>query len=326
MTGFDLSVVISTRNRGASLRATLSSLISADRPGIRAEIVVVDNGGSDDTEAVVASFAPDVPIRYLRENAIGKCHALNKGVAAASGAILAVLDDDMTVDREWLRAVVDICGRYPDADVFGGSIRVVFPSGDIPEWAKQRMIFSEIFSANEFDSEGPLSAGMWFSGNHFWFRSRALSRGVRFADTWVTEGKFQLDLIDRGAAAVSCPAAVAHHHIQRDLLSPDVVIARARRAGVAFARVRLQPYRPHVRSARMLHEHPILTRLFLYARYLRGVAWHGFSVRHPDSSPAFASRVVALNRITLNREYLRIANQCAEYSVRRSVRVRALPV
>ena len=324
MTGFDVSVIVSTRNRAGSLRATLDSLVQADRHGIAAEIVVVDNGGFDHTEAVVASFASAIPLRYLREEVTGKCHALNRAVAEAEGAILAVLDDDMTVERGWFQAVADVSRRHHEADVFGGSIRVIFPSGDIPDWANNRAMFGEIFSAGEFATEGPLKPGMWFSGNHFWFRSRTLSHGVRFADIWVTEGKFQLDLIDRGANGVGCPAAIAYHHIQRDLLSPDIVIARARRAGAAFAQLRLRPYRRHVRSARMLHEHPILTRAFFFSRRIRSTAMYFLSVLQSNRSARFADRVVALNRMALNREYLRIANQCPEYSVLRRVRTRSL--
>ena len=63
------------------------------------EVVVVDNNSTDDTRAVVASFAAagDI-VRYVLEPAQGLSHARNRGVAATSADIVAFTDDDVRVD------------------------------------------------------------------------------------------------------------------------------------------------------------------------------------------------------------------------------------
>jgi len=311
----DVSVIISTRNRADSLRTTLESLTAADRSGIAVEIVVVDNGGDDDTEGVASSFGRRIPVTFVREPMVGKCHALNRGVSEARGEILAVLDDDMSVHDTWFQAVLDVCRRHPDKEIFGGTIRVAWPVADVPAWARNQGIRSEIFSAAGFSSESDLEGGQWFSGNHFWFRSRVWGRGVRFDDLWITEGKFQLDLIEMGCRGLSCPGAIADHRVQRELLRPDVVIGRARRVGIGFAQLRLQPYRPHVRSARMMHEHPLLSRAYCLGRHVLGRLRYAISLLYSLESDRFADRVIGIMWMTAGVEYLRVANQLEEYSI-----------
>src|SRR5207248_3523805 len=79
----DISVIICTRNRAASLEITLECLASANRQGISAEVIVVDNAGEDHTRGVVESFTRRIPVRYLYEPALGvfgKSHALNRAL------------------------------------------------------------------------------------------------------------------------------------------------------------------------------------------------------------------------------------------------------
>src|SRR5207244_1117167 len=71
------------------------------------EVIVVDNGSTDETPVVVARYANrlTVPLRHLAERRPGKTHALATAVAAATGDILAFTDDDVNVDDTWLDAL-----------------------------------------------------------------------------------------------------------------------------------------------------------------------------------------------------------------------------
>ena len=72
MTGTPVSVVIPTYNRAELLRAALDSVQAQTAPV--AEVVVVDDGSTDPTAAVVAEFVDQgLPIRYLTEQ-IGRAH------------------------------------------------------------------------------------------------------------------------------------------------------------------------------------------------------------------------------------------------------------
>src|SRR5204863_466711 len=81
---------------------------------------------------------------------------------------------------------------------------------------------------------------------------------------------------------------------QRDLLRPDVVIDRARRVGIGFAQLRLQPYRAHVRSARMMHDHPLISRAYCVARSLLGRLRYYRSLLYSVESPRFADRLIGI--------------------------------
>jgi glycosyltransferase involved in cell wall biosynthesis len=85
-----ISVVIPTFNRSILLARTLESL---SRNGdARVEVIVVDDGSTDDTETVVNRFGSK--IRFLRQDHLGPGAARNLGWRAASGAYIAFLDSD----------------------------------------------------------------------------------------------------------------------------------------------------------------------------------------------------------------------------------------
>ena len=318
----EISVIIPTQNRARSLEVTLDHLAAADRDGIRTEVIVVDNAGHDNTREVADSFEHRMPVRYLYEPTLGvfgKSHALNRALDAGGlGDIIVVLDDDMSPEPGWFRGVLEISKRWPDHDLFTGVTNIVWPSPEVPDWAKKPSSQNGVFSSGSFgDADAPLKNGQWFLGGHFWFRSRALAGGMRFKDIWLTEPNFQLDLIERGFRGMAGPDAIAGHRIQPALLQREVALGRARKAGICKAQVRLQPYRRTVRQARLFHEHPWLARLFCA---LNGFKWgllYLASYLYPSAGSRFERRLVALERMTLALEYLRVARQAPDYSLRK---------
>jgi glucosyl-dolichyl phosphate glucuronosyltransferase len=106
--GMMISVLIATRNRAALLAATLEGLAQQEAPGQPVEIVIVDNGSTDDTAAVVARArerAP-APVIYLREERPGKSHALNTALSHVRGDLVVLTDDDVLPSPGWLAAYV----------------------------------------------------------------------------------------------------------------------------------------------------------------------------------------------------------------------------
>jgi glycosyltransferase involved in cell wall biosynthesis len=130
------SVTICTFNRARWLRETLAFITRQDYPADRWEIIVVDNNSSDDTPAVVQSFAgaPKAP-RYFVEKNQGSSFARNRGIAEARGEIIIFTDDDMLGDPGWLRLIIApflLPGNERIAAV-GGEVVPVFPEG-LPGW------------------------------------------------------------------------------------------------------------------------------------------------------------------------------------------------
>jgi GT2 family glycosyltransferase len=101
-----ISVIIATFNRAALLDECLDHLgrqrfIEGD------EVIVVDNGSTDSTPAVIARHRRSscVPLRHLEEPLPGKSAALARALALADGEILAFTDDDVNVGDSWLDEV-----------------------------------------------------------------------------------------------------------------------------------------------------------------------------------------------------------------------------
>jgi glycosyltransferase involved in cell wall biosynthesis len=85
-----VSVVIPTYNYGRFIGDAIESVLRQTRAAD--EIIVVDDGSTDETEAVIAAFGDKV--RYIRQENAGVCAARNRGVTESSGDVIAFLDAD----------------------------------------------------------------------------------------------------------------------------------------------------------------------------------------------------------------------------------------
>jgi glycosyltransferase involved in cell wall biosynthesis len=127
------SIVIATFNRAGDLRDTLKSLatLTPDGPW---EVIVVDNNSSDETRAVVeeASRSFPVDLKYLFEGQQGRSPALNSGIRAARGAIIATTDDDVRVPSDWLNRAAEGLERL-GCDYVGGRVLPIW-GAPRPDW------------------------------------------------------------------------------------------------------------------------------------------------------------------------------------------------
>jgi len=124
-----VSVLICTYNRGRRLARTLDCFASLPPPTtFEADLVVVDNNSDDDTRDVIREAARQsrLPIRYAFEPRQGKGFALNTGLPLAGGEILALTDDDVCPEPDWLERIVDAFRRH-DPVFIGGKV--------LPVWA-----------------------------------------------------------------------------------------------------------------------------------------------------------------------------------------------
>ncbi len=124
----DVSVVVSTYNRADVLPQALASLLQQEPPGLRYEIVVVDNNSTDSTRAVVESFiARGCPnLRYLFEPRQGVAYGRNTGILTSKTPIIAFTDDDVTVAPDWVITLKRTLDEHPEIDCVGGRV--------LPRW------------------------------------------------------------------------------------------------------------------------------------------------------------------------------------------------
>jgi glycosyltransferase involved in cell wall biosynthesis len=130
-TSFDLSVVLSTRNRSASLARLLDGL--AGQIGAPPfEVIIGDNGCNDDTADVIERAQTRLTIRSVREERLGKSRALNAALKLARGELIVFTDDDVLPQSDWLAQLHVAALRQTDANIFGGRIEVNTKA--VPGW------------------------------------------------------------------------------------------------------------------------------------------------------------------------------------------------
>jgi glycosyltransferase involved in cell wall biosynthesis len=149
-----VSVVIPTYNRAEWLPATVESVLRQTHPAD--EILIVDDGSRDDTEAVCRAFP--APVRYVRQENAGVSAARNRGVREARGEWVAFLDSDDLWDPAKLEVQLAAHRAAPEAGwsitecvlVDGGGRPVAGGRGlesAVPVFRDQRRTSREWFAA-----------------------------------------------------------------------------------------------------------------------------------------------------------------------------------
>lgn len=107
-----VSVIIPTYNRAAYLLQALQSIASQSLQPY--EVIVVDDGSSDNTREVVQSYPST--LRYLRQDHRGVVAARNLGLEMAEGDLIAWLDSDDLWEPEFLSTIVSLLVDHPELD------------------------------------------------------------------------------------------------------------------------------------------------------------------------------------------------------------------
>jgi len=116
-----ISVVIPTRNRPDDVEQCLESLVAVAYPSW--DILVVDQSTDTRTQALTESFRSRLPqLTYQRSDKTGLSRARNTGIEATHGEIVAFLDDDCTVEIDWLERGAAAFNKYPGAALVFGAV------------------------------------------------------------------------------------------------------------------------------------------------------------------------------------------------------------
>ena len=306
----DITVIIPTRNRPASLSITLEGLAIADRSGLDVGIRVVENGTDGGTRGVVDAFQRRLPVEYLYEPVEGKGAALNRALDEGRlGDLVAVVDDDMSLPRDWFRGVMAITGRWPQCSFFAGRSYIIWPPMEIPAWAYDVAIRPWAFSVMGFprDRDIPVEPGKWPSGNHFWFRSSVLAGNRRFLNVWATEPWFILGLQEDGHQGVFGPEAVAGHRVQPHLLDLGTQSERAVTVGTESAKACAAA--STARKGILLRKHPYLMRGICRWFIVKWSLALAAAQRGKPEPSKTARGLYALERLSMFTELLHILQQ-----------------
>jgi len=226
----DVSILICTANRANELRDTLHSLAAVRCPRLT-ELIVIDNKSTDDTRDVVhaAAKAYPFPLRYLYEGEEGKYAALNAGIRAASGRVIAATDDDARFEVDWVEQAVDGLSRY-GCEFVGGRVLPLW-GGEKPQWlAEHNGLHTKVVAlldhgerAREFGRGGiswPLGVNVAYRRDVFERVGLFDNRLGRKAGTLRNQAQREWHLRARaaGARGFYLPEMVVHHLVARDRL------------------------------------------------------------------------------------------------------------
>ena len=236
---FDLSVVIPTCGRAAALRRTIEALLQQDYDLTRVEIVVVCDGPDEATNALVADLARGARcvLRAIEQPRQGQGRARNRGIAAATGRIVVMLDDDIAAVPGLLSAHARH-HRGRDDVVVTGALPVAMTDGEpahrriVREWWDEEL--------REVASPGHVTTFRDFvTGNVSVPRARLLEVGG-FDEAFTGYGREDYELGLRlhraGLRFVHEPRAIGVHHYDKPALDWLRQFYSMGRADVIFAR------------------------------------------------------------------------------------------
>lgn len=163
-----LDIILPTHNRQHLLARALDSVLAAEVPsGLSVRVTVIDNNCTDDTRELVRARAADFGGRLtsLFESRPGKPFALNTGIAATSGDLIGLIDDDEEIDRGWFHCIHNAF-RDQSLDFIGGRCLPRW-SGERPAWfgRHNRGVIGWVENGLEPLDFGPSFPGILTGGN-----------------------------------------------------------------------------------------------------------------------------------------------------------------
>lgn len=113
-----ITVITPSRNRAQLLARAVESVLASSYSSF--ELIVIDDGSTDVTPQTIEAMT-DPRVVKLRPEGVGVCAARNGGLDAATGDVIAYLDDDNLFHPHWLRAIAWAMLERPDVDVLYGA-------------------------------------------------------------------------------------------------------------------------------------------------------------------------------------------------------------
>lgn len=297
--------VVPAFNRAADLPRTLRAIAAQDWPAEALSILIVDNGSTDRTEAVVATLAADLRVRldYRRKAPEGPAAARNLGLAAApADGLVAFVDSDVELDRGWTRATVTAMEADAGLAMVGGRVAFAHRPDLLNAYGGA---ISRLGLAWDLDEGAPVAAARaprdvaWANASALLCRPWPLMEAGGFdADFFYAyeEPDLALRLALAGHRCRVVPDATALHHVGAAVgpSHPDIVFHavknRLRMGLKAFSGRRLAWWVP----AAILHA---LADAALHAP--RGARWRGiaWNLRHLGQTLELRRKAQALRRL-----------------------------
>jgi glycosyltransferase involved in cell wall biosynthesis len=212
-----VAVLIITRNRALPLQKCLSSLASQTTKAD--EIVVVDNGSSDNTAAVITAFEVSLPIKrvYEKPPSIPRCRNIALRMATTDLAIF--LDDDCVADHAWINEALKAAAENTTASVIQGRIEPI-----ATRLVGKAVAFNNAVYLRHYHRSGTGNGDLRYMATaNLLFRMKALQGIPQWFDESLprsSDREFAVRLRQSNHTIVFCPRmVVTHDYDNRSLFS-----------------------------------------------------------------------------------------------------------
>jgi glycosyltransferase involved in cell wall biosynthesis len=230
----DFSVVIPTYNRVATIDEAIGSVLKQTLPA--KEIIIVDDGSTDDTVQRVASMSNPLIKVLVNDRNMGATASRNRGAKAATGEWIALLDSDDTWHPEKLATERALIASSGDGVVALASNHVLVIDGQVGEFPTQKERVPDL--ANRLRSENFLGTCSCMTVRREEFLAiGGFDEQLKSCQDW----DLWLRAAGAGKVLISTPAHVFYRMSTRDCISTD---GRKRQSG------HLHIWKSHIREGR----------------------------------------------------------------------------
>ena len=290
-----ISIIICTCNRAEHLRLTLASMAGVLVPEtMPTELIVVDNGSTDNTAEVVQQCQlPNMPVRYVHEPKRGLCYARNAGMVAAQGEVFLWTDDDLRLPTGW---IAGMCGPIlrGEAEAVAGAVTLA----PHLERGWMQSIHRDWLATTTFTN---VQKAGGLVGANMAFDKRVLEDVPAFdlelgsgSLGFFEETLFSWQLMQAGFRVIAAPGEVAEHHCGEERLRQASYYQTAEKMGRSTAYVA-----HHWLHARVTFPH---LRLLRWHAQFRASQWKNRQGEQIEGGST--QELTALEKIYFYRQHL----------------------
>ena len=199
-----VTVLLPAFNEGKVIEASIRSLLAGEYTNV--EILVIDDGSTDDTHAVAQRIALVEPrVRCIRKTNGGKASAANLGISVAKGEILVAVDADTVVAPDAIRRMVAHFAD-PRVDAVCGNVEVGNVCSLLTTFQAIEYVTSQNFDRRAFATLNCIGVVPGALGA--WRRAAVLAAGGYSHDTLVEDADLTLSVLARGGRITYEPRAI----------------------------------------------------------------------------------------------------------------------
>jgi len=212
-----VSVVVPTCDREELLKKCLFSLFQQSYPKDRYEIIVADDSTTDETKKLADSLNISSPkVRYVKSGGkSGLTHTRNVGVNKEKGEIIFFIDDDCTVNPEWISEIVEMYEKHPDIDGAGGRIfsDPTQPKNFIIRYMEALKLIPETQAI--IGNKAPFTGGVTSYKKKAMYDLGGFDENIKFVGE---DYDFHKRFRERGYKFAYVPTAIVYHHQRENII------------------------------------------------------------------------------------------------------------